>query len=58
MLFGTSFGLVELHPNGTTALVKSEEGKFVDEVLCVSEARNGGLWILWKTYRAQLSAPR
>jgi signal transduction histidine kinase/ligand-binding sensor domain-containing protein len=45
MLFGTSFGLVELGADGTTALVNSEEGKFVDEVLCVSEARNGGLWI-------------
>jgi len=45
MLFGTTFGLVELRPDGNTALVSSEEGKFVDEVLCVSEARNGGLWI-------------
>jgi ligand-binding sensor domain-containing protein/anti-sigma regulatory factor (Ser/Thr protein kinase) len=45
MLFGTSFGLVELRADGTAAFVNCEEGKFLDEVLCVSEARNGGLWV-------------
>jgi signal transduction histidine kinase/ligand-binding sensor domain-containing protein len=45
MLFGTSFGLVEVRPDGTAAFLMDGEEQYLNDVLCMSEARDGGLWV-------------